>query len=116
MNKAGQRVRVLRGDKLPESTGDKLTAWGDGFQLSWGNRIGLSWGNFELHWGSDSIECLIYRRGTIFRPRLPGMLVKNICIAAGECLRSAGGYSISLIFDDLLGEECIVLLNHSLGN
>ena len=36
--------------------------------------------------------------------------------AAGEVLRSTGGYSISLIFDDLLGEECIVLLNHSLGN
>ena len=35
--------------------------------------------------GSDSFECLICRQGTIFRPRLPGMLVKNICIyAAGE--------------------------------
>ena len=26
LNKAGRRVRALRGDKLPESTGDKLTA------------------------------------------------------------------------------------------
>ena len=75
---------MLCEDKLPESTGDKLAAWGDGFQLSLGNWIGLSWGSFELYRGSDSNECLIYRRGTIFRPRLPGMLVKNI-YAAGEC-------------------------------
>ena len=33
---------------------------------------------------------------------------------AGEVLRSTGGYSISLIFDDLLGEECIVLLSGEL--
>ena len=26
-------------DKLPESTGDKLTVWGDEFQLSWGTRL-----------------------------------------------------------------------------
>ena len=42
------------------------------------------------------------------------MLVKNICIAAGECLRSTGEYSISLLLDDLLGEECIVLLSGEL--
>ena len=30
---------VLCEGKLPESTGDKLTAWGDGFQLS--GEIGL---------------------------------------------------------------------------
>ena len=71
-------------DKLPESTGDKLTAWGDGFQLSWGNWIELSWGIFELYRGRDSIECLIYRRGTIFRPRLPGMLVKNAYMLLGN--------------------------------
>ena len=34
------------GDKLPEFTGDKLTA-GEMIQLSWGNlQTGLSWGNF----------------------------------------------------------------------
>ena len=38
---------MLWEDKLPESTGDKLTAWGDGFQLSWGNWIGLSWENLN---------------------------------------------------------------------
>ena len=75
---------MLYEDKLPESTGDKLTAWGDGFQLSWGKLDWTFLGKFELYRGSDSIECLIYRRGTIFRPRLPGMLVKSIC-AAGEC-------------------------------
>ena len=32
---------MLCEDKLPESTGDKLTAWRDEFQLSWGNWIGL---------------------------------------------------------------------------
>ena len=74
---------MLCEDKLPESTGDKLTAWGDGFQLSWGSWIGLSWGSFEMYRGTDSFECLIYRRGIIFRPRLPGMLVKNVC-TAGE--------------------------------
>ena len=30
---------MLCEDKLPESTGDKLTAWGDEFQLSWGTRL-----------------------------------------------------------------------------
>ena len=39
MNKAGRRVRALRGDKLPESTGDKLIAWGYEFQISWGTRL-----------------------------------------------------------------------------
>ena len=74
---------MLYGDKLPESTGDKLTAWGDDSTFPGGILIGLSWGYFELYWGSDSIECLIYRRGTIFRSRLPGMLVTDI-YAVGE--------------------------------
>ena len=30
---------MLCEDKLPESTRDKLTAWGDGFQLSLGTRL-----------------------------------------------------------------------------
>ena len=85
-------------DKLPESTGNKLTAWGGEFQLSWGNWIGLSWGNFELHSGSGSTEFLVYCRGTIFRPRLPGMLVKNT-YAAGN-----------------VEKECTDVLAHSLGN
>ena len=51
----------------------------------------------------------VCRRGAIFRPRLPGMLVKNIC--CWGMLGSAAGYPISLIFDDLLGEGCIVLLS-----
>ena len=85
-------------DKLPESTGDKLTAWGDEFQLSWGIRLDSPGGSSEPCWGRDSTECLIYRRGTIFRSRLPGMLVKNIC-TAGEVLRSTG-HSTSLRFDN----------------
>ena len=36
--KPGERSYSVE-DKLPESTGDKLTAWGDGFQLSWGTRL-----------------------------------------------------------------------------
>ena len=36
LNQAGRRVRALRGDKLPESTRDKLIAWGYEFQPSWG--------------------------------------------------------------------------------
>ena len=47
---------MLCEDKLPESTGDKLTAWGDGFQLSWGSWIGLSWGSIELYWLCSSME------------------------------------------------------------
>ena len=39
---------------------------------------------FEMYWGSDSIECLIYRRGTIFRSRLPGTLVKNVYMLLGN--------------------------------
>ena len=43
--------------------------------------IGLSWGNFEMSWGIGSAECLVYRRGIIFRSRLPGMLVMDMCAA-----------------------------------
>ena len=85
MNKAEGRVRALRG-KLPESTGDKLPAGEMDSNLPGEIWIGLYWGSFELYWGGGSIECLIYRQGTIFRSRLPGMLVKTACIyAAGEC-------------------------------
>ena len=76
---------MLYENKLPESTGDKLTAWEKWIPTFLGDWIGLSWGSFELHRGSDSFECLICRWGTIFRPRLSGMLVKNVYIAAGEC-------------------------------
>ena len=55
--------------------------------------------------GSDSFEYLIYRRGTIFRPRLSGMLVKNT-YAAGEMLRSTGGYPTSLRPDNITWREC----------
>ena len=76
MNKAGGRVRALQGGKLPESTKDKLPA-GEMDSNFPGEISGLdSPGEiFELCWGSDSIECLTYRRGTIFRSKLPGMLV-----------------------------------------
>ena len=107
---------MLYEDKLPESTGDKLTAWGDGSQLSWGNWIGLYWGSFGLYRGSDSIECLIYRRGTIFRPRLPGILVKNICISCWGMLRSAGVPNFLKTDDSFAWGECTELLTHSLGN
>ena len=30
---------MLCEDKLPESTGDELTAWGDEFQPSWGTGL-----------------------------------------------------------------------------
>ena len=69
---------MLCEDKLPESTGDKLTAWGYGLPPSWETGLDFS-GEVLIYWGSDSTECLIDHRGTIFRPRLPGMLVKNIC-------------------------------------
>ena len=79
MNKAGRRVRALRGDKLPESTGGKLIAWG--MNSKFPGETGLdSLGEVLICWGSDSFESLIYRRGTIFRARLPRMLVKNICM------------------------------------
>ena len=74
---------MLCEDKLPESTGDKLTAWGDKFQLSWGTGLD-SPGEVLNCIGSNSTECLIYRRGTIFRSRLSGMLVKNICMLLGN--------------------------------
>ena len=73
---------MLCEDKLPESTGDKLTAWGYEFQPSWGSGLD-SLGEVLICWGSDSFDCLINCQGTIFRPRLPGMLVKNTP-AAGE--------------------------------
>ena len=47
---------MLCKDKLPEFTGDKLTAWGDESQLSWGTWIGLSWGSIELYWSCSSTE------------------------------------------------------------
>ena len=64
MNKAGRRVRVLRGDKLPESTGDELPGGdmdsnipGEIFRLDSPGEI------FEIYWGSGSAECLVYRWG-----------------------------------------------------
>ena len=101
---------MLCEDKLPESTGDKLIAWGDGFQLFLGELDWTLWGSFELR-GSDSFECLYAAGEQSLDQDCRGCLLR---IAAGECLRSAGGYSISLIFDDLLGEECIVLLSGEL--
>ena len=74
---------MLCEDKLPESTGDKLTAWGYEFQLSWGTRLDFP-GEVLTAGGSDSFDCLINCQGTIFRSRLPGMLVKNV-YTAGEC-------------------------------
>ena len=50
---------------------------------------------------------LVCCRGTIFRPRLPGMLVKNIC--CWGMLRSAGGYPTSLRLITVLLEESILL-------
>ena len=75
---------MLCKDKLPESTGDKLTAWGNGFPLFLGKLDWTLLGKFELYRGSDSSECWIYRRGTIFRPRLSGMLVKNVYMLPGN--------------------------------
>ena len=47
---------MLYGDKLPESTGDKLTAWGDGSNFP--GETGLDfWGSFELHRGNDPFAC-----------------------------------------------------------
>ena len=86
------------GDKLPESTGDKLTARGDGFQLSWGTGLD-SPGEVLNCGGSDSFECLIYCRGTILNQDCRGCLFKDI-YAAGEMLRSTGGYPTSLRFDN----------------
>ena len=48
----------------------------------------------------------ICRRGTIFRPRLPGMLVKSIC--CWGILRSAGGHPTSLRLTTVLLEESIL--------
>ena len=102
-------------DKLPESTGDKLTAWGDEFQLFWGNWVGLFWGVL-MRWGNDSIKCLIYRRGTIFRSRLPGMLVKNAYILLENveiCGRTPNFLKVDINF---AWGECTDLLTRSLWN
>ena len=46
--------------------------------------------------------------GNNLRSRLSGMLVKNMYIAAGECLSSAGGYPTSLrLITALLGESAL---------
>ena len=104
-------------DKLPESTGDKLTAWGDGFQLSWGTRLDSPGEVLNCIGGSDSTECLIYLRGTIFRPRLSGMLVKNTCILLGNvetCRRIHNFLKADSI--TMLGGEYMDFLTYSLGN
>ena len=83
-------------DKLPEFTGDKLTAWGDEFHLSWGTRLGSP--GEVLDCGEViPLNVGVCRRGTIFRPRLSGMLVKNMYCCWGM-LGSAGAYPISLRF------------------
>ena len=106
---------MLCEDKLPESTGDKLTAWGDGFQLSRGTRLDFL-GEVLRCIGSSSTEYLIYHRGTIFRSILSGMLVKNACILLGNvgiCWRIPNFLKIDNSF---AWEECTDLLAHSLGN
>ena len=50
LSQAGRRVRVLRGGKLPEYSGDKLTAWGRWTPTFLGNWMGLSWGVLNC-WG-----------------------------------------------------------------
>ena len=86
---------MLCRDKLPESTGDKLTA-GEMIPTFLGELDWTLLGKFELYRGNDSIECLIYLRGTIFRSRLPGIFVKNIRISCWGMLRSAGDNPTSL--------------------
>ena len=51
MNEAGEMRSYSAGDKLPESTGDKL-------QNLLGIWIPLSWGNFGLYWGMVPLGCL----------------------------------------------------------
>ena len=41
---------------------------------------------FQIGLGNGSTGCLVYRRGNNPRSRLSGILVKNICIAAEECI------------------------------
>ena len=99
MNKAGRRVRALARVSFQNLLGISLLLGGmnSNFpgELDW-----TLMGKFLNCGGINSFEYLICRRGTIFRLRLPGMLVKNI-YAAGEMLRSTGGYSTSLGFDSL---------------
>ena len=85
--------------------GMSLTAWGIWIpnflgKLDW-TLLGKFWIIPEkwLHW------MLIYRRGTIFRTRLPGMLVKNV-YAAGECWDLLEDTQLPWDLITLLGEEC----------
>ena len=74
---------------------DKLTAWGRWIpiflgKLDFPGEVLICWGSDSFGYlicrrGSDSFEYLICRRGTIFTPRLPGMLVMSMYMAAGEC-------------------------------
>ena len=64
--------------------------------------------------GSDSFECLIYRRGTIFRPRLSGMLVKNDCILLGN-VEICGRMPDFLKVDNMAWLEENILLAGSLS-
>ena len=97
---------MLCEDKLPESTGDKLTAWGDGSNFPGGARLD-SLGEVLRCTGSNSTGCLICRRGTILAQDCRGCLLR-MRIYCWRLLRSAGGYSTSLrLTVTLLGESVL---------
>ena len=74
---AGEIYLYSAGDKLPESTGDKLPA-GE-MDSNFPGEI------FELYWESDSIECLVYRQGTILDQDCQGCSLRMFVYRAGEC-------------------------------
>ena len=108
---------MLCADKLPESTGDKLTAWGDGFQLSWGTRLdslgevlncigevtplNVWYTTGEQSLGQDCRGCLL--RIHVY------MLLGNV----GLCGRIPNLLKIDYNF---ARGECTDLLAHSLGD
>ena len=73
---------MLYEDKLPESTGDKLAAWGDEFQLSWGTGLD-SPGEVLNCGGSDPFECLYAAGEQSLDQDCRGCLLR--IYAAGEC-------------------------------
>ena len=104
-------------DKLPESTRDKLTAWGDEFQLSWGNWIGFSWGSFLNYIGEVTPLNVWYTAGEQSLDQdCRGSFVKNVCTLLGNveiCWRIPN----FLKFDNSFAwGECTDLLAHSLGS
>ena len=113
LNKAGRRVRALRGISFQNLLGISLLLGEMGSNFP-GELVWTFLGKFELHRRSDSTECRYTAGEQSLDQDCRGFLFKNMY--CWGVLRSAGGYPTSFKFDSIAWGECTDLLTRSLGN